>query len=149
VNKRLAQKRRQAFDLATRTSRRITKIRPPMQTSFYHPSRRQPYARADWIGLVFMSLMAPLIGAGIQSIWVFQSDHWIYQAAIGGAYFHAVEQPGVSTTRFIFCSCGGLAIPTYLILLALPQRALYRWLAWMVAIAVWTWFYFASEITIK
>jgi hypothetical protein len=103
----------------------------------------------DWVGLVLLSLTAPLIAACIQSVFVVFSDHWIYQAVIGGAYFLDVEKPGASTILFILGSCGALAIPTFLILRPFRQRVLYRWLIWIGFVALWTWCYFATEICIK
>ena len=93
-----------------------------------------------------MALAAPLIAALIQSVCVFHSDHWIYQALIGGAYFHAVEKPGLATIVFILGSSGIFGIITFPILVPFRERALYRWLVWIGSIAVLTWLCFSTEV---
>src|SRR5438270_8361104 len=82
----------------------------------YPPFQMRLPTWAEWPALVLMSLAAPLIAACIQSVYIFRSDHWIYQAVIGGAYFHAVEKPGLFTLLFIVGSCGVFAVPTFLML---------------------------------
>jgi hypothetical protein len=114
--------------------------------SFFQPFRLRFPSWADWIALVFLALAAPLIAACIQSVCVFRSDHWIYQALIGGAYFHAVEKPGLATIVFILGSCVVFGIPTFLVLLPVRKRVLYRWLVWIAAIAVWTLLCFSTEV---
>jgi hypothetical protein len=108
-------------------------------------------AWADGIAMLFLAFASPLIAACIQSLYVFWSDHWIYQALIGGAYFHTVEKPGVATMLFIFVYCGVLAIPTLAWLLVLRKRTIARWVGWIGSTALWTWFYFdlGSSYVIK
>jgi hypothetical protein len=115
----------------------------------FQPLMQRFPAWADWTALIFVALAAPLIAACIQSIYVFRGDHWIYQAVIGGAYFHRVEKPGLDTMVFGLGSCvinGALTVPA---LAPFQTRALCRWLVWLGAIAFWTFFYLTTEIAIK
>jgi hypothetical protein len=100
---------------------------------------------ADWIALIFLAVMAPLIAACIQSVSVFRRDHWIYQALIGGAYFHEVQNPRLATIVQVIFYCGIFAIPTFLVLLPFRKRAFYRWLVWIGSIAISTWFYISTQ----
>jgi hypothetical protein len=115
----------------------------------FQPFRLRFPAWADWTALFFMALAAPLIAALIQSVCVFRSEHSIYQAVIGGAYFHAVEKPLLDTIGFILVSCGIGGILTFQFLVPFRQRPLYRWLVWLGAIAVWTWLLFSTAAVIK
>ena len=109
------------------------------------PPPPQRLAWADWFALILLALAAPLIAACIQSVWVFSSDYRIYQALIGGAYFDAIEEPGLAIIVFIIGSCLICGIPTFFVLLPFWWRALPRWLVWIGAIAVWTWLCLITE----
>src|ERR1035441_8852106 len=104
--------------------------------SFCHPSQMRPCA---WTDLVVLSVASPLIAAGIQSVCIFYSHFRIYQAIIGGAYFHTVDDPGFATLVSILWGCGIFGVPTFFVLLPFRRRSLYCWLVWVGSIAIWTW----------
>src|SRR5579859_3344749 len=101
-----------------------------MNTEGKMTSESRPQGSADWGTLVILSLTSPLIAAGFQSVWVFWRGYWVYQAVIGGAYFHSVENPVLYTLRDLLVSCGVMAVPTCLILMPFRRRIVYRWQAW-------------------
>jgi hypothetical protein len=116
--------------------------------SFYDPFKSRFPAWADWIALGFMALAVPVIAAFIHSWFVYHRGYRLYNAEIGGAYFHgreAMDNPGVSTVITMIGACGVPAIPTFLVLLAFRRRALYRWIVWAGFIVLWTWLYFKME----
>jgi hypothetical protein len=114
--------------------------------SFVQPFRLRFPAWADWIALFFQAFAAPLIAALIQSVCVFRSDHWLYQALIGGAYFYPdVEKLGLAPIVLSLVYCGICGIITFPILVPFRERRLHRWLVWIATIAVWTWLCFSTE----
>jgi hypothetical protein len=120
--------------------------------NLYQPFRVRLPAWADWFALALMSLGAPLIAASIHSLCVFQRGFRVYNAEIGGAYFHgsrAVEEPGLLTVLVFLGAYGVAAIPTFLVLLPFRKRAMYRWLVWAGSIVLWTWFFFKTEFAIR
>jgi len=123
-------------------------FRPPTRMNVFQPFSQRFPARADRIALIFLALAAPLIAACIQSICVIRGDHWIHQALIGGAYFRDMEKRGFDTIVFL-ASCVINGAFTLLALVPFQKRALYRWLAWLAAIAFWTWIYFITAWGIK
>jgi len=115
--------------------------------TLYQPFRVRIPAWADWLALALMAIAAPAIAACIHSICVFHSGFRLYNAEIGGAYFHgSAERPGVQTVLTFIGACGVPAIPTFLILLPFRRRAFYRWIVWSAFIVLWTWLCFKSEI---
>jgi hypothetical protein len=105
---------------------------------------------ADWFALALMSLAAPAIAACIHSICVFHRGFRLYNAEIGGAYFHGSSgQPGLQSILTFIVACGVPAIPTFLILLPFRRRAFYRWIVWSLFIVLWTWLFFKSEIAFQ
>jgi hypothetical protein len=115
--------------------------------TFHQPFRVRLPAWADWFALVLMSLAAPAIAACIHSICVFHRGIRLYNAEIGGAYFHGSNgQPGLLSILTFIGACGVPAIPTFLVLLPFRRRAFYRWLVWSAFIVLWTWLFFKSEI---
>jgi hypothetical protein len=102
-----------------------------------------------------MSLAAPLIAACIHSLCVFEHGIRLYNAEIGGIYFHGsmppYPQPSLSFGEYILAvigACGIPAIPTFLVLLPFRKRALYRWLIWTGFVVLWTWVLFQMEVAI-
>jgi hypothetical protein len=102
-----------------------------------------------------MSLAAPLIAACFHSLCVFERGIRLYNAEIGGIYFHGsmppYPQPNLSLAGSIFAligACGVPAIPTFLVLLPFRKRALYRWHVWVSFIILWTWVLFQLEVAI-
>ena len=125
--------------------------------NFYHPFRVRLPSWSDWFGLVLMSIAAPLIAAWIHSLCVFERGFELYNAEIGGIYFHGVsgsmppyQQPvaGWRDIVTMFSGCGVPAILTFLVLLPFRRRALYRWPVWAASIVLWIWLLFQMEITI-
>jgi hypothetical protein len=123
--------------------------------SFYKPFRVRLRAWADWFALALISFAAPLIAAYIHSLYVFERGFRLYNAEIGGIYFHGsmppYPPPVLSLVDYILAligACGIPAIPTFLVLLAFRKRALYYWLVWAGFIALWTWLLFQMEIAI-
>jgi len=99
-----------------------------------------------------MALAAPAIAALIHSWCVYHSGHRLYNAEIGGIYFHGPEPIDKSVVRIIIiniCACGVPAILTFLGLLAVRQNAFYRWCVWSGFIFLWTWLCFKAEIAFQ
>lgn len=115
--------------------------------TFHQPFRVRLPAWADWFALILMSIAAPVIAACIHSIWVFHRGFRLYNAEIGGAYFHQnIGQTGLLGILFFIGFCGIPAIPTFLILLPFRRRTFYRWIVWSAFIFLWTWLFFKMEI---
>ena len=98
-----------------------------------------------------MSLAAPLIAAFIHSICVFERGIRLYNAEIGGIYFHNTP-PNLRLREYIFTIIGACCAPallTFLALLPFRKRILHRWLIWSGFIVLWTWVLFEMEIAIK
>jgi hypothetical protein len=117
--------------------------------TFYHPFRVPLPAWADWLALALMAIAAPAIAGFIHSFYVLQSGYRLYNAEIGGAYFHgnpAVEPPGLLSVLTFIGACGVPAILTFLVLLPFRRRAFYRWIVWAAFTVLWTWLCFKSEI---
>jgi len=108
----------------------------------------EPVAWSDLIGVALMSIAAPWIAAYVHSAYVFQHGFRLYNAELGGSYFHGSTppDPGVSTILMWFVVCAVPAMPTCLVLLAFRKRAVYRWVVWVCCIALWTWVCFKMEI---
>jgi hypothetical protein len=117
----------------------------------FQPFRLRFSNWANWIALAFQALASPLIAAFIQSVCVFRSDFRLYQAMIGGAYFHSVENPGLVSTIGVLIYCCIFAIPVFFVLLPFRKRVFYRWLIWMASTAFLTWFFIRTgkSIVIK
>ena len=106
--------------------------------------------RADWLGLVLMSLSAPWIAAFIHSACVFRRGIRLYNAEVGGIFFNGsmppYPQPGLGSVLLWISGCAVPAALTFLFLVFLRRRAAYRWLAWVCFVALWTWACFKTEI---
>jgi hypothetical protein len=116
--------------------------------SFYEPFKLRFPAWADWFALAFMALAAPVIAAFIHSWCIYHGGYRLYNAEIGGAFFHgreAVDNPGVGMIIAMIGACGVPAIPTFLVLLAFRRWTFLRWLVWCGFIVLWTWLYFKME----
>jgi hypothetical protein len=126
--------------------------------NFFQPFRVRLPAWADWFALALMALAAPAIAVAIHSGYVLHSGYRLYNAEVGGAYFHGSGEgyghgPGYGPLGFWLIltylgGCGVPAIPTFLALLPFRKRALYRWLVWAGCIILWTWLLFQMEIAI-
>jgi hypothetical protein len=95
-----------------------------------------------------MAIAAPAIAACIHSLCVFHSGFRLYNAEIGGVYFHdygAAWQPGLLSILSFIGACGVPAIPTFLVLLPFRRRTLYRWIVWTLFIVLWMWMFFKME----
>ena len=114
-----------------------------------HSFKSRLPAWSDWISLVLMSLASPWLAAYIHSVFVFNRGFRFYNAEVGGAYFHTsgpMPAPDVWSMVSWIGACGVPAIPTFLALLAARKRLLYRWIAWLASIALWTYICFKMEI---
>ena len=105
-----------------------------------HESRSQSWL--DFITLGLMALAAPCIAVLIHSAYVIHTGYRMYNAEITGL--------GGSTPFFSILALlggGGVpAVPTFLALLPFRRRVLYRWIAWVGFIIVWTFILFKLEI---
>lgn len=112
---------------------------------------REPVSTSDIFGVALMSIAAPWVAAYVHSAWVFHKGFRLYNAELGGAYFHGrpPPEPGIGTILLWFFWCAIPAMPTCLVLLPFRRRALYRWLVWCCCVAVWTVMCFLSEVAIK
>src|SRR5262249_55884173 len=104
--------------------------------------------RLDVLGLALMSLGAPWIAAYIHSASVFHRGIRLYNAEVGGMFLHpkTTMHSSIGTILMWIAVCAVPAAPTLLVLLAFRKRIVYRWLAWLCCIAVWTWVSFKMEI---
>jgi hypothetical protein len=80
---------------------------------------------SDWVTLGFMSLAAPWIAACIHSVWVFHRGTGLYNAEVGGLYFHG-RGPFPAATLWSLLpfigACGVYAIPTLLVFYRLEDE---------------------------
>lgn len=99
-----------------------------------------------------MALAAPMIAAFIHSYCVYERGFRLYNAEIGGEYFHpngTVVATGIlAIVRLIGISVIP-AIPTFLVLLPFRRQVLGRWIVWAGSIVIWTVVLFHSEIAFK
>jgi hypothetical protein len=110
-----------------------------------NPTKQKSPTGTDLIELVFLALLAPLVAAGIQSVYVFLGAFRLYHALIGGAWFHEDEQPLEDSISLMFAYSVFFGLPTLLVLLPFRKRPLYRWLAWTASIAVLTLYYIYTQ----
>ena|SRR5260221_10921002 len=116
--------------------------------SFYGPLP----AWAGWVTLALMSIAAPVVAGSIHSLRVFQRGFRLYNAEVGDAYFW---NGGVGRESVIFaflafiCRCLLPAILTFAVLLPFRKRPQICRIAWIVSIALWTWFLFSAEIATR
>jgi hypothetical protein len=125
---------------------------------FYQQIRMRLPPWADWVGLALMAIAAPAVAVGSHSAYVLYSGYRLYNAEVGGLYFHGSglgygHGPGYGPLSFwliltFLGGCGVPAIPTFLALVAFRRRALYRWLVWSACVLFWTWVCFQMEISI-
>lgn len=113
-----------------------------MRLNFYQPFRVRLPAWADWFALAFMSLAAPVAAACIHSVCVFHRGFRLFNAEIGGPYFHEGGpnwQPGILTFLHLSAACCIPAFLTFLGLLQFRGRVVHRWVVWLLFIILWTW----------
>ncbi len=103
----------------------------------------------DLLSLGLMSMAAPWIAAYIHSEYVFRRGIRLYNAEVGGIFFRGSTQSSAGTVLMWIALCAVPALPTLLLLLAFRKRGVYRWLAWICAIALWTWVCFKMEIAYR
>jgi hypothetical protein len=101
---------------------------------------------ADWIVLIFLAFAAPLIAAGMQSLYaVWFCGERGYQALVGGPYFGYVEKPGLTTLLFVFHICSIVGTLTFLVLLPFRKRPLLYWRIWIGGIAILTCYFITIQ----
>ena len=106
---------------------------------------------AEWFGLVLMAFAAPVIAAFIHSFCVYERGFGLYNAEIGGSYFHgtgAVEPWSIRRIFELLMLLGIAAIPTFLTLLPFRKRTLHLRIVWVGFVALWTGALFQTEIVI-
>lgn len=115
----------------------------------HHPLQMRLPEWSDWLSLVFMSFAAPITAAFIHSAWVFHRGIRLYNAEIGGAYFHGAGPVPPFNALSVLACVSGLAIPaipTFLVLLSARKRASLRWIIWAGSVALWTFMFFKTEV---
>lgn len=113
--------------------------------------RQRLPAWADWIVLALMSVAAPVIAGCIHSLDVILRGFRLYNAEIGGAYFHnsGWEEQSIAITFLRFVSfCVIPAVPTFAVLLIFRKRPQLCRAVWVGIVALWIWFYFSMEVSI-
>jgi hypothetical protein len=97
-----------------------------------------------------MALAAPWIAAYIHSAFVFHEGFRLYNAEIGGIYFHGnylmTRQLSLSSILTWVGGCGLPATLTFLALLPCRSSLVFRWIVWAGFIALWTFACFQLEI---
>src|SRR5690349_10857817 len=98
---------------------------------------------SDLLGIGLMSLAAPWIAAYIHSASVFRRGNRLYNAEVGGIYFHG--DPSLGSFLLWILGLGVPAALTLLLLLPFRRRAVFRWSLWIGSILFWTWAFFKTE----
>lgn len=119
----------------------------------FQQSLHERVAWSDLVGVAVMSVTAPWIAAYIHSACVFHRGFRLYNAEVGGTYFHGsmppYPQPSLGWVLLSWIGgCGVPAILTFLLLLPFRKRVVFRWLLWVWCIAIWTWVCFKVEYAI-
>lgn len=102
----------------------------------------------EQVGLILMSLSAPLIAGCIQTSYHLLTGFRPRNAVISGLYFDDMGyfiQPKFWDVLLSWVVLFG--VPGFLTLLVLLafRRALYRWIIWICSIALWTYVFFRLE----
>lgn len=107
---------------------------------------------ADWTTLALMSFAAPVVAGSIHSLCVFQRDFRLYNAEVGGDFFWngGVGKESLVLVFFVFiCRSSVPALLTFAVLLPFRKRPQLCRGAWIVIVALRTWFLFSAEIATR
>jgi len=117
----------------------------------FRESLRERIRLSDVVGAGLMAIAAPWVAAYIHSALVFQQGSRLYNAELGGIYFHGnvPPQPSAWTIAYWAALCLFLAWPTFLVLIPFHKRVIYRWLAWICSVGVWLWACFSTEVAYR
>ena len=106
------------------------------------PARKPP---ADWSALVFLALAAPVATALIHSTFVFRSGIRSYNAAL----WVFSGQHGLPDVLIWAATLSVEGLLTFLALLPFRRLGLYRWPAWVLCIALWTFLLSKMEVAVS
>ena len=107
---------------------------------------------ANWITLALMSYAAPVIAGCIHSLHVILGGFRLYNAEIGGIYFHDTSLGGQSIAVSVLNFVGICAVPaalTFVVLLLFRKRPQLCRAVWIGIVLFWLWFCFRMEVALR